>query len=67
MGELKMSLTKDYLFSRKANAGLGDWSSGESDESLSFLGELCNEPEYKIDIDDYLYEAYKESERMDDD
>lgn len=63
-----MSMTKDYLFGSKKGQGLGDWSSDEPDESLSFLGELCNEPHnYSDDIDDILYEEYKERERMEED
>ena len=59
-----MSMTKDYLFGRKKGQGLGNWKDDEPDESVNFLGELCNEEPRNIDIDDELYENYKEQERM---
>lgn len=77
-----MSMSKDYLFGRKKKGqGLGDWSSHEDEEneyideeqryleSVNFLGALCNEEprNYDKDIDDILYEEYKEQERAEED
>ena len=59
IGGDNMIRTKDWLFGEMS--GNTDYT----DESINFLGELCDEP-YRIDIDDYLYEAYKEDERMED-
>ena len=52
-----MCMTKDYLFGEMS--GNTDYT----DDSCNFLGELCDE-HYEVDVDDYLYENYKEQERM---
>lgn len=57
IGSENMSLTKDYLFGEMS--GNIDYT----DDSCNFLGELCDE-QYVVDVDDYLYENYKEQERM---
>jgi len=53
-----MSKTKDWYFGKM---------SGNTDYCVNFLGETYpTEEQQMCDVDDYLYENYKEDERMED-